>query len=261
MGEVLVITSGKGGVGKTTTTANLGTALALLGKSVVVVDGDIGLRNLDVALGLADKVVYDLVDVIERRCHLRQAVLRLPEAGGLSFLPASQTRSRADVTPEDMRTLCRALSRQYDFVLIDCPAGVDSGFENAIAAATHAIIVTTPHPAAVRDADRVADKLEAAGISIRGLVISRMRPHLAEKGEILRVEEILDILAAELLGVVPEDEMVLTLGSRGQIAVLSEKSMAGKAYQNIARRTLGEKVPLLDMRPKKRIWPFSRKKA
>lgn len=251
MGEVVVIASGKGGVGKTTTTANLGAALAMAGKKVAVVDGDIGLRNLDVALGLEDKIVYDLVDVIEKRCRMRQAMLRVPGAEGLSLLPASQMRRKDEVTPEGMRLLCRELREAYDFVLIDCPAGIDKGFENAIAGAERALVVTVPEAAAVRDADRVVEKLEAAGIKKRALIVNRMRPELAEKGVSLRVEEIMDTLAIELMGVVPEDEVVFTMGSRGILPVLLPKSQAGRAYQNIARRLLGESVPLLTQKRQK----------
>ena len=259
MGEVVVITSGKGGVGKTTTTANLGAALAMTGKSVVVVDGDIGLRNLDVALGLENKIVYDLVDVIEKRCRLRQAVLRHPEIEGLFLLPASQTRNKEDVSKEGMQMLCRALEEQYDYVLIDCPAGIDRGFENAAAGAKRAIVVTVPEPAAVRDADRVVGQLELEGIHDRRLVIARMRSALAEKGAILRTEEIIEWLAIELLGVIPEDEAVLTMRSHQKLAVQLD-CMAGAAYKNVAARILGQHVPLLIEKPKKRFFSFFRKK-
>ncbi len=259
MGEVVVITSGKGGVGKTTTTANLGAALAMEGKSVVVVDGDIGLRNLDVALGLENKIVYDLVDVIEKRCRLRQAVLRHPEIEGLFLLPASQTRNKESVSKEDMKMLCRALEEQYDYVLIDCPAGVGRGFENAAAGASRALVVTVPEPAAVRDADRVVAELEKEGIRDRRLVVARMRSHLAEKGAILRTEEIIEWLAIELMGVIPEDEAVLTQACHGKLAVQMKDSMAGKAYKNVAARVLGNHVPLLAEKPKKRFFRCLRK--
>lgn len=259
MGEVVVITSGKGGVGKTTTTANLGAALAMAGKTVVVVDGDIGLRNLDVALGLENNIVYDLVDVIEKRCRLRQAILRHPQIPGLYMLPASQTRNKEEVSKEGIKMLCKELSEQYDYVLIDCPAGIDKGFENAAAGAARAIVVTVPEPAAVRDADKVVARLEEEGIRDRRLVIARMRAHLAEKGMILRTEEIIDWIGISLLGVVPEDEAVLTRGCHGKLAVQLEDSPAGEAYKNVAGRLLGRRVPLFTEIPKKRFFHFFRK--
>ncbi len=251
MGEVVVITSGKGGVGKTTTTASLGAALCRQGKSVAVIDLDIGLRNLDVALGLEEKIVYDLVDVVEQKCRLRQALVK-HKTYNLWLLAASQTRDKDAVSPEKMKLLCREMRESYDYVLIDCPAGIERGFENAIAAADRAIVVTVPQTAAVRDADRVMERLSAAGIERRALIINRMRPDMAEKGILLRVEEIIEWLAIELIGVVPEDEAVFIGSVRGEVMEDSAKSPAGAAYRNIARRIMGEKVPLLDMRPKRK---------
>ncbi len=260
MSEVVVITSGKGGVGKTTTTASLGAALAMQGKSVVVIDADIGLRNLDVALGLEEKVVYDLVDVVEQKCRLRQALLQHGKHEKLYLLAASQTRDKYDVTPEKMRMLCRELRENYDYVLIDCPAGIDRGFENAVAGADRALVVTVPETAAVRDADRIIARLEKEGIQKRGLIINRMRPELSSQGIMLRVEEIIEWLATELAGVVPEDNEVLLHAHGGRTVADVEKSPAGAAYRNIARRLMGEKVPLLDMRvPKRRKGLFRRK--
>ncbi|MBE7024720.1 MAG: septum site-determining protein MinD [Ruminococcaceae bacterium] len=252
MGEVVVITSGKGGVGKTATTAGLGVALAMEGKSVVVLDADIGLRNLDVALGLADKIVYDLVDVIEKNCRLRQALVHHGKYKNLCLLAASQTREGDDVSPEDMEMLCRELRENYDYVLIDCPAGLGRGFANATKAADRALVVTVPETAAVRDADRVIDCLAKEGIEKRGLIINRMRPHLAEDGIILKVEEIIEWLATPLLGVVPEDEAVLRQTARGGLIFEDGNSKAALAYQNIAKRLNGITVPLLDIGGKKR---------
>ncbi len=252
MGEVVVITSGKGGVGKTTTTASLGAALAKEGKSVAVIDADIGLRNLDVALGLEEKIVYDLVDVIEQKCRLRQALVKHGKHENLFLLAASQTRDKDDISPEKMRMLCREMRESYDYVLIDCPAGIDRGFENAVAGADRALIVTVPEAAAVRDADRIVERLAAEGIERRGLIINRMRPALAQKRAILRVEEIIESLGTALLGVVPEDDAVLIGSMCGEVVADAEKSPAGMAYRNIARRVMGEHVPLLDMRPKRK---------
>lgn len=252
MGEVVVITSGKGGVGKTTTTAGLGVALAMAGKSVVVLDADIGLRNLDVALGLADKIVYDLVDVIEQRCRLRQALVQHKKHQTLSLLAASQTKDKDEVSPQGMEMLCRELREQYDYVLIDCPAGLGKGFANAIAAADRALVVTMPEVAAVRDADRVMDRLAKEGIEKRGLVINRMRSNLAEEGILLKVEEIIEWLAIPLLGVIPEDEAVLRQTARGGLVSDDEKSLAARAYCNLAERLQGKTVPLLELNPKKR---------
>ncbi len=260
MGEAVVIASGKGGVGKTTTAAGVGAALAMAGKSVVVIDADIGLRNLDVALGLEDKIVYDLIDVTQQRCRLRQALVRHGKLENLWLLPASQTREKSDLTPEGMQMLCRELRENYDFILIDSPAGIDRGFENAVAAADRAIVVTVPEMPAVRDAEKCMARLEKAGIETRQLVINRMRPHLAAEGVILRVEEIIEWLAAPLLGVVPEDEAVLWQTARGGLVSDAENSMAAAAYANIADRLCGKNVPLLPMTEKKRRRIFFRRK-
>lgn len=252
MGEVIVITSGKGGVGKTTTTANLGTALALRGKRVVLLDGDIGLRNLDVALGMENKVCYDLVDVVEKKCRLREALLTDRKLENLCFLPASQTRTAQDLTPEKMQALAGELRNQFDYILIDCPAGADRGFENAIAAADSAVIVTVPEHSAVRDADKIMDKLEEAGIKKRSLVINRMRPELARIDAVLQVDEIVDWLGAEVLGIIPEDVSVLISGTKGISVVTIPQSPAGKAFSNTAARLMGENVPLMPMKKKRK---------
>lgn len=259
MGEAIVITSGKGGVGKTTTTANLGTALSLSGKRVVLLDGDIGLRNLDVALGMDNKVVYDLVDVIKKNCRLREALLTDKEQENLFFLAASQTRKATDISPLDMRLLVAELKKQFDYILIDSPAGAGSGFQNAIAAADRAVVVTVPEHAAVRDADKIIDKLEEAGIKKRHLVINRLRPELEKMDAVLHVDEIVDWLSIELLGVIPEDVSVLLSGSKGISVVTLMRSEAGQAFLNTAKRLLGETVPLLPMK-KKRKSVFKRPK-
>ncbi|GFN22600.1 MAG: septum site-determining protein MinD [Thermoanaerobacteraceae bacterium] len=247
MGEVIVITSGKGGVGKTTTTANLGTGLALLGKRVVMVDTDIGLRNLDVVLGLENRIVYDLVDVVEGRCRLKQALIKDKRLENLYLLPANQTRDKTAVTRHQMMDLCDQLKEDFDFVLIDCPAGIEMGFKNAIAGAEKAVVVTTPEVAAVRDADRIIGLLEAAEMEAPRLIINRVRPDMVRRGDMMDIDDMLEILAIDLLGVVPEDEMIVVSTNKGEPAILDKRSRAGQAYHNISRRLLGEEVPLLNL--------------
>lgn len=247
MGSVLVVTSGKGGVGKTTTTANLGTALAALGNRVVLVDADIGLRNLDVVLGLENRIVYDLVDVVEGYCRLDQALIRDKRNEGLYLLPAAQTKDKTAVSPSDMLKLCGELKEQFDFVIVDSPAGIEQGFKNSVAGADDAVIVTTPEVAAVRDADRIIGLLEAGGIKRPRLIINRIRPEMVRQGDMMDIDDMIDILAIDLLGVVPEDEYIVVSTNRGEPAVLHNESQAGAAYNNIARRVLGEDVPLMDL--------------
>jgi len=247
-GKVIVITSGKGGVGKTTTTANLGSALALLGNKVVVIDADIGLRNLDVVMGLENRIVYDLVDVIEGVCKLKQALIKDKRFENLCLLPAAQTRDKTAVSPEQMKDMTNELRKQFDFVLVDSPAGIERGFKNAIAGADHAIVVTTPEVSAVRDADRIIGMVEAAEIEDPTLIINRIKPHMVEKGDMMQVEDVLEILAISLLGIIPDDESIVTTSNRGEPAVLDKNSLAGRAYQNIALRIMGEEVPLMDIK-------------
>ncbi|HAA90780.1 MAG: Site-determining protein [Thermoanaerobacterales bacterium 50_218] len=247
MGEVLVITSGKGGVGKTTTTANIGTCLAMMGHRVVLVDADIGLRNLDVVMGLENRIVYDLVDVAHGRCRLRQALVRDRRFEGLFLLPAAQTKDKTAVTPEQMRELCQELKKNNDYVLVDCPAGIEQGFRNAIAGADRAIVVTTPEVASVRDADRIIGLLEASELRDISLVINRIRPKMVKKGDMLDVEDVIEHLAIELLGIVPEDELIIISTNKGEPAVLNSHSKAGEAYRNISKRILGEDVPFMNL--------------
>jgi septum site-determining protein MinD len=246
-GRVITVTSGKGGVGKTTTTANLGTALALLGKKVVVVDADIGLRNLDVVMGLENRIVYDIVDVVEGRCRIRQALIKDKRFPDLYLLPAAQTRDKSAVNPAQMRLLCDHLKAEFDFVLIDCPAGIEQGFKNAIAGADQAVIVTTPEVSAVRDADRVIGLVEAAQLPPPRLIINRIRPELVRRKEMLSQDDVIDVLRVDLLGIVPDDETIVIATNRGEAAVLDRQSRAGQAYTNIARRLNGEDVPFLSL--------------
>src|SRR5689334_14342981 len=245
IGRVITVTSGKGGVGKTTTTANLGTALALLGRKVVVIDADIGLRNLDVVMGLEKRIVYDIVDVVEGRCRIRQAMIKDKRLPDLYLLPAAQTRDKSAVNPAQMRLLCEHLKSEFDFVLVDCPAGIEQGFKNAIAGADMVVIVTTPEVSAVRDADRVIGLVEANGLPAPRLIINRIRPELVRRGEMMTQQDVIEILAVELLGVVPDDESIVISTNRGEAAAADKTSRAGQAYTNIARRLMGEDVPFL----------------
>ena len=245
--RVIVLTSGKGGVGKTTSTANIGSALSALGKKVAIVDADIGLRNLDVVMGLENRIVYDLVDVVEGRCKLKQALIKDKRYENLCLIPAAQTRDKDCVTPEQMKNLCDELRADFDFVLMDCPAGIESGFKNAISGADEAIVVTTPEVSAVRDADRIIGLLEANEISKSKLIVNRIRPHMVKQGDMLDIPDILDILNIDLTGVIPDDECIVVATNRGEPAVGNENSLAGKAYLNIARRIIGEDVPFLDL--------------
>jgi septum site-determining protein MinD len=255
MGEAIVVTSGKGGVGKTTTSANIGTALALLGKKVCLVDTDIGLRNLDVVMGLENRIIYDLVDVAEGRCRLNQALVKDKRFDELYMLPAAQTKDKDSVKPEQIRTIILELKQEHDYVIIDCPAGIEHGFRNAIAGADRAIVVTTPENAAVRDADRVIGLLEGQKIPSK-LVINRIRSTMMKNGEMLDIDEICQVLAIDLLGIVPDDEKVISASNSGEPTVMNPASRAAIAYRNIARRILGDMVPLMVLDEK--AGPFKR---
>ena len=245
--RVIVITSGKGGVGKTTTTANIGAALAEKGHKVLLIDTDIGLRNLDVVMGLENRIVYDLIDVIEGRCRISQALIKDKRCQNLVLLPAAQIRDKNDVNVEQMKELISSLKDSFDYILIDCPAGIEQGFKNAIAAANEAVVVTTPEVSATRDADRIIGLLEAAGIKNPRLVINRLRIDMVKDKNMLSVEDILDILAVKLLGVVPDDENVVISTNKGEPLVYKGDSLAAKAFKNIASRIEGVEVPLLDL--------------
>ncbi|OBZ09852.1 septum site-determining protein MinD [Bacillus sp. FJAT-27264] len=247
MGEAIVITSGKGGVGKTTTTANIGTALALQGKKVCLVDTDIGLRNLDVVMGLENRIIYDLVDVAEGRCRLNQALVKDKRFDELYMLPAAQTKDKTAVTPEQVRDIILELKKEYEYVLIDCPAGIEHGFRNAIAGADKSIVVTTPEHAAVRDADRIIGLLEQSSVESPKLVVNRIRPGLIKSGDMLDIEDILQVLNIDLIGIVPDDEMVIKAANSGEPTVMNPDSAAAIAYRNIARRILGDAVPLMQL--------------
>ena len=247
MGEVIVITSGKGGVGKTTTTANIGTGLAAIGKKVILLDTDIGLRNLDVVMGLENRIVYDIVDVAQGNCKLKQAMIKDKRFDNLYLLPAAQTKDKNAVNPEQMEEICQTLKEEFDFVILDCPAGIEQGFKNAIAGADWAIVVTNPEVSAVRDADRIIGLLEANGLNEPKLIVNRVRNHMVKQGDMMSVDDMLEILAVKLLGVVPDDDNIVISTNRGEPTVLDNKSRAGEAYRNIAKRILGEDVPLMNL--------------
>ena len=252
MSEVIVITSGKGGVGKTTTAANIGIGLAKLDKKVVLVDTDIGLRNLDVVIGLENRIVYNLVDVIEGNCRLKQALIRDKRYENLYLLPSAQTRDKTCITPEQMKKLCEDLEEEFEYILLDCPAGIEQGFKSAVAGARKAIVVTTPEVSAIRDADRIIGLLEANDLrdSI-SLIINRVRVDMVKRGEMMSVDDVVDILAVDLLGVIPDDEQVVISTNQGE-PLAGDGSQAGQAFLNISRRLTGEDVPFLELKTKRR---------
>lgn len=248
MGVSIVITSGKGGVGKTTTTANIGTALAALGNKVVVVDGDTGLRNLDVLLGLENRIVYTIVDVIENRCRLKQALIKDKRYPSLCLLPTAQTKDKDDISAQDMLKVVKNLKEEFDYVIIDSPAGIEQGFENAVIGADKAIIVVNPEITSVRDADRVIGKLDAKGLDDHAVIINRLNYEMTQRGDMLDITDIIETLSVELLGVVPDDRNITVSTNKGEPIVLDENSNSGQAFRNIAKRLTGIDVPLMDLK-------------
>lgn len=253
MGEVIVITSGKGGVGKTTTTANVGTGLAMLNKKVVMIDTDIGLRNLDVVMGLENRIVYNLVDVIEGNCRVKQALIRDKKYDCLYLMPSAQTKDKNAVTPEQMKKLTEELLEDFDYVLLDCPAGIEQGFLNAIAGADRALVVTTPEVSAIRDADRIIGLLEANEIKDIKLIVNRLRTDLIKRGDMMSVEDVADILSVDLIGAVPDDENVVISTNQGN-PIVGTHTMAGQAYLNISKRVCGESIPLINFNKKRGLF-------
>ncbi len=245
--NVITITSGKGGVGKTTITANLGAALASQDQKVVCIDADIGLRNLDVVLGLENRIVYDLVDVVEGRCRLRQAMIRDKRVDSLFLIPAAQTRDKTAVSPSDMVRLCDDLRADNDWIIIDSPAGIERGFRNAIAPADRVYVITNPEISAVRDADRIIGLVEAEEKGPVQLIINRINPDMIKKGDMISTEDIVELLAIDLIGIIPEDSNVIISTNRGLPVSLDGKSQAGEAFRNISRRMLGENIPFMDL--------------
>ncbi len=246
MCEVIVVTSGKGGVGKTTTSANVGTGLALLRKRVVLIDTDIGLRNLDVVMGLENRIVYNLVDVIEGTCRYRQALIKDKNTPNLFLLPSAQTKDKSAVSPEQMRKLVEELKEEFDYVILDCPAGIEQGFQNAIAAADRALVVTTPEVSAIRDADRIIGLLESNNISQIDLIVNRIRMDMVKRGEMMSIDDVVEILAIDLIGAIPDDENIVISTNQGQ-PLVGDQSLAGQAYMNICKRITGEAIDFLDL--------------
>ena len=253
MSEVIVVTSGKGGVGKTTTSANVGTGLASMGKRVVLIDADIGLRNLDVVMGLENRIVYNLVDVVEGNCRVKQALIRDKRYPSLYLLPSAQTRDKTAVNESQMIKMIDHLKEQFDFIILDCPAGIEQGFKNAVAGATRALVVTTPEVSAIRDADRIIGLLEARDFSQIDLVVNRLRPDMVKKGKMMSVDDVVDILSLPLIGVVPDDENVVIATNQGE-PLVGNHTLAGQAYQNICLRILGEEVPYLNLNQSISFW-------
>ena len=246
MSEVIVVTSGKGGVGKTTTSANVGTGLAKLEYKVVLIDTDIGLRNLDVVMGLENRIVYNLVDVVEGNCRAKQAMIKDKRYPNLFLLPSAQTRDKSSVTPEQMVKLVEELKEEFDYIILDCPAGIEQGFQNAIAAADRALVVTTPEVSAIRDADRIIGLLDAKEIKKIDLIVNRLRMDMVKKGDMMSIEDVVDILAIDLIGAVPDDENIVISTNQGE-PLVGNSSLAGQAYMNICKRIIGEEVPMLDL--------------
>ncbi|MCR5083092.1 MAG: septum site-determining protein MinD [Parasporobacterium sp.] len=249
MSEVIVVTSGKGGVGKTTTSANIGTGLATLGKKVVLIDTDIGLRNLDVVMGLENRIVYNLVDVVEGNCRAKQAMIKDKKLNNLFLLPSAQTRDKTSVTPEQMQALINELRDEFDYIILDCPAGIEQGFKNAIAGADRALVVTTPEVSAIRDADRIIGLLEANNIKKQHLIVNRLRMDMVKRGDMMSIEDVVDILSIDLIGAVPDDENIVISTNHGEPLVGSD-CLSGKAFMNICHRIMGEEVPFLNLETK-----------
>lgn len=268
MAKTIVITSGKGGVGKTTSTANIGTALALQGHKVCLIDMDIGLRNLDVVLGLENRIIYDVIDVAEGRAKVHQALIKDKRFEDLLFLlPASQHADKNAIQPERMKEIVNELKEFYDYILIDSPAGIEQGFENSVIAADAAILITTPEISAIRDADRIIGILEQRDIEAPKLVINRIRKEMMDSGDVMDVEEITRHLSVELLGIIYDDDEVVRTANKGNPVVLDPDFISSRGYRNIARRILGESVPLLTIKEEeekvslwKRIFSFGGKK-
>ena len=253
MGEVIVITSGKGGVGKTTTTANIGAGLSMQGKKVIIIDTDLGLRNLDVVMGLENRIVYNLVDVVEGNCRVKQALIKDKRYSTLYLLPSAQTRDKTAVNESQMIKLIDHLKEQFDYIILDCPAGIEQGFQNAIAGADRALVVTTPEVSAIRDADRIIGLLEANGFKQMDLIINRLRMDMVKRGDMMSADDVVDILAVPLIGIVPDDENVVIATNQGEPLVGSD-TPAGKAYRNVVDRVLGKEIPFLDFEKGVSFW-------
>ena len=248
MAKTIVVTSGKGGVGKTVAVSNIATALAKLGQRVLMADIDIGLRNLDLAMGMSDVIVYDIIDVIEEKCSFDKAVFKFEQHGHLHLLPAAQSTDKDFLNPDNFSKLFKSIDSQYDYILLDCPAGIEKGFKSAIASADLAIVALTPEMSSVRDADKVITLLEMADIPEVKILINRVRADMIKRGDMLSIDEITDILGVSPVGIIEEDEIVLKSQKRNTLAVLEPSSVAGKQFIDVARRIMGENIPVLSLK-------------
>jgi septum site-determining protein MinD len=259
-GKVITVTSGKGGVGKSTTAANISTGLAKEGNKVVAIDFDIGLRNLDMILGLENRIVYDVVDVMEGRCNLAQAMIKDKRTNNLHFIPASQTKDKTILNKDKVEKLITELKKDFDYIIIDSPAGIESGFEHSIYLADMALVVTTPEISAVRDADRVIGIIDSKSKKAqegeevdKRIIINRIKPELIEKGEMLDIDDVLHILSLDLIGIIPDDKEIISSTNLGEPIVLNNKSEVGEAFRRIVKRIQGEDIDFIDFRRKKGI--------
>jgi septum site-determining protein MinD len=248
MARVIVITSGKGGVGKTTTTANIGMSLARLGHSTLLLDADVGLRNLDLLLGLENRIIYTGVDVLNKVCRLEQAVIKDKRQSKLVFLPLSSNRSEVDVTSEQIKDLINIVQSDYEYILIDSPAGIDNSFQTAIECANEAIVIVSPEVPSIRDADRVIGLLMSRSIKKINLIINRIRPNMVKTDDMMSIEDVTNILGITLIGIIPDSEKIIIASNRGEPIVLEDKNcLPGIAFDNVARRLNGETVNFLDL--------------
>ena len=252
MSEVFVVTSGKGGVGKTTTSANIGAGLAMMNQKVVLIDTDIGLRNLDVVMGLENRIVYNLVDIIEGSCRIKQALIRDLRYPNLYLLPSAQTKDKSAVSPEQMKKLISQLRQDFDYIILDCPAGIEQGFKNAVAGADRTLVVTTPEVSAIRDADRIIGLLKEYRMARVSLIVNRLRYDMIRRGDMMSVDDVVDILNLELIGTIPDDENVVISTNQGEPLVGTD-TMAGQAYRDICDRILGKEVPMITYKCKRGV--------